>query len=419
MLEMLDKKGTIEVKYTLKDKLKAIGPGAMITASFIGPGTVTTATRSGAGYGFALLWTVIFSIIATIILQEMAARLGIITQSGLGEAIVRQFDNDTMKKLSILLVGGSITLGCASYISGDLSGTALGLSTMIGIESRMMGPLMGLIVFILVYKGSPKLLEKVLTALVAVMAAVFVTTMFVAKPDVMEILSGFTPRIPDKSLIYVIAMIGTTVVPYNFFIHAASAGQNWSSPNELELSKWDTYVSITVGGIITAAIVITSATLMRGIEIKSAADMAIQLEPLLGSWAKMFMSIGLFAAGLSSAIASPLGASYTLAGLLGWKYDNSDRRFRTVNITIVVIGSIISGFGLNPLTIILIAQALNGIVLPVVAIYLVYITSSKRQLGEYKNTALQKWAGVFISSVTVILGLTSLIDAIKSFVKLF
>lgn len=416
---MLEKKMMSKPKYTLKDKIKAIGPGAMITASFIGPGTVTTATRAGAGYGYALLWTVIFSIVATILLQEMSARLGIITQNGLGEAIVKQFDNPTLKKLSILLVGGSITLGCASYISGDLSGTALGLSTMIGIETRMMGPLMGLIVFFLVYKGSPKLLEKVLTALVAVMAIVFVTTMFVAKPGVGEILSGCIPRIPDKSLIYIIAMIGTTVVPYNFFIHAASAGQNWSSPDELELSKWDTNVSITVGGIITASILITSATLMRGMEVKPAADMAIQLEPLLGSWAKMFMSIGLFAAGLSSAIASPLGASYTLAGLLGWKYDNSDKRFRTVNMTIVIIGAIVSGLGLNPLTIILIAQALNGIVLPVVAIYLVYITSSQRQLGEYKNTTMQKWVGVFVASITVILGTTSLIDAIKSFEQIF
>lgn len=158
---------------------------------------------------------------------------------------------------------------------------------------------------------------------------------------------------------------------------------------------------------------------MRGMEVKPAADMAIQLEPLLGSWAKMFMSIGLFAAGLSSAIASPLGASYTLAGLLGWKYDNSDKRFRTVNMTIVIIGAIVSGLGLNPLTIILIAQALNGIVLPVVAIYLVYITSSQRQLGEYKNTTMQKWVGVFVASITVILGTTSLIDAIKSFEQIF
>lgn len=407
-------------KYTWKDKLKAIGPGAMITASFIGPGTVTTATRTGAGFGYALLWTVLFSVIATIILQEMAARLGIITQNGLGEAIVKQFDdNPTLRKLSVLLVGGSITLGCVSYISGDLSGTGLGLATMIGVESRFMGPLIGIIVFALVFKGSPKFLERFLTGLVVVMAVVFVTTMFVAKPNLADIFSGFIPTIPKNSLIYIISMIGTTVVPYNFFIHATSARQNFKTPEELELSKWDTYVSISVGGLITAAILVTSATLMRGVTVKSAADMAIQLEPLLGSWSRMFMSIGLFAAGLSSAIATPLGASYTLAGLLGWKYDNSDKRFKYVNLSVVAIGAIVSGLGLNPLTIILIAQALNGIILPVVAIYLVYITSSKRQLGEYRNTTVSKWLGVVVALVTVVLGGSSLIDAIKSFIQMF
>lgn len=409
----------IKAKYTWKDKLKAIGPGAMITASFIGPGTVTTATRAGAEFGFVLLWTVIFSVIATIILQEMSARLGIVTRNGLGEAIVKQFDNPMLKKLSILLVGGSIFLGCASYISGDLSGTALGLSTMLGVESRFMGPLMGLIVFFLVYKGSPKFLEKFLTALVVVMAVVFVTTMFVAKPAVGEMFSGFLPRIPKGSLIYVISMIGTTVVPYNFFLHATSARQNFKSPDELELSKWDTYVSISVGGLITAAIVITSATLMRGVTVKSAADMAIQLEPLLGSWAKLFMSTGLFAAGLSSAIATPLGATYTLAGLLGWKYDNSDKRFKFTNLLIVAIGALVSGLGLNPLTIILVAQALNGIILPVIAIYLVYVTSSKKQLGEYKNSSLQIYLGSAVALVTVVLGTSSLLDALKSFAQMF
>ena len=408
----------VKPNYTWKDKLKAIGPGAMVTASFIGPGTVTTCTRAGASFGYALLWTVLFSVIATILLQEMSAKLGIVTQNGLGEAIAKQFENPTFRKLSILLVGGSITLGCASYISGDLSGTALGVSTMIGLPTKTIGPIIGLIVFALVYIGSPKLLEKLLTGLVIVMAVVFVTTMFVAKPDMGKVFGGFIPTVPKGSLIYIISLIGTTVVPYNFFLHATSARLNWSHPDELELSKWDTYVSISVGGLITAAILITSATLMSGVTVKSAADMAIQLEPLLGSWSKLFMSIGLFAAGFSSAVATPLGASYTLAGLLGWKYDNSDKRFRNVNLIIVAIGTIVSGLGLNPLTIILVAQALNGIILPIVVIYLVYITSSEKQVGQYKNTTLQKWLGAAVALVTVVLGGSSLLDALKSFASM-
>lgn len=397
----------------------AIGPGAMITASFIGPGTVTTCTRTGASYGYALLWTVVFSIIATIVLQEMSARLGVVSRLGLGEAIAKQFKNPKLSAFSIALVGISITLGCAAYISGDLSGSAMGISTILGVESRLIGPIIGCIVLFIVYKGSFKILERLLTSLVVVMAIVFITTMFVAKPDLGEVMKGLVPTIPKGGLMMVISLIGTTIVPYNFFIHSSSAKENWPSEDMLELSKWDTIISIGVGGLITAAILITSGTLMRGITVTSAADLSIQLEPLLGSWAKIFLSIGLFAAGLSSAIATPLGASYTLAGLLGWKYSHEDKRFRNVNIAIVLVGIIVSGTGFSPLTIILVAQALNGIILPIVVIYLVIVTCNKKLLGEHTNGPIGIILGVAIGIITIILGASALISAIQSIIAMF
>ncbi|MDP0489348.1 MAG: Nramp family divalent metal transporter [Fusobacterium sp. JB021] len=405
-------------KYTWKDKVKAIGPGAVITASFIGPGTITVCTKAGAGFGYALLWTVIFATISTIVLQEMAARLGIITQEGLGEAVVKTFDNPILKKLSMVLVGFSIVSGCVAYIAGDLAGTALGLTTMIGGKSNVVAPLMGLIILALVYKGSFKVLEKLLTVLVGLMAVIFVTTMIVAKPDLSNIFTGFMPTIPHKSLFTVIAIIGTTIVPYNFFIHAASAKNTWKNADELELSKWDIYFSISMGGLITAAIIITSATLMRGMSIQSAADLSVQLEPLLGKYAKYFLSIGLFSAGLSSAIATPLGASYTLAGFLGWEYNNSDKRFKTTNVLIVLFGIIGSATGFNPITLILVSQALNGITLPIIVIYLVYATSRKNILGDYTNNTFQKAIGWTIAAISFVLGGTSLLSAIKSAIAL-
>jgi len=135
---------------------------------------------------------------------------------------------------------------------------------------------------------------------------------------------------------------------------------------------------------------------------------------LLGSWAKVFLSIGLFAAGLSSAIATPLGASYTLAGLLGWEYGHHDKRFRNVNIAIVIIGIIVSGTGFSPLTIILMAQALNGIILPIVVIYLVIVTCNKKLLGEHTNGPIAVILGIAIGIITIILGGSALISAVQS-----
>src|SRR5690606_30362030 len=177
-------------KRTWKDRLKVIGPGAIVTASFIGPGTVTTATRAGASFGFALLWAILFSIIATIILQEMTARLGIISRKGLGDAVREQFVNPILKYGSMWLVIIAISIGCAAYMAGDLLGTSLGISTLTGISPNILGPIVGVILLILGLSGSYKLIEKLMIVLIVTMCLTFITTMFMTKPDLGELFQG-------------------------------------------------------------------------------------------------------------------------------------------------------------------------------------------------------------------------------------
>jgi Mn2+/Fe2+ NRAMP family transporter len=167
---------------------------------------------------------------------------------------------------------------------------------------------------------------------------------------------------------------------------------------------------MTIGGIITGAVMITAAATMRGLDVKSAADMAIQLQPLLGSLAKPFLSIGLVAAGVSSAVITPLGVSIVLAGLFGWKMDRSDKRFFWTNTLVLIFGIIVAATGFNPLTIIMMAQAINGAFLPVIVIALVYITSRKRVLGEHRNGPIQIALGVAISMITLVIGASSIIS---------
>src|SRR5665647_1310274 len=254
----------LQTKYTLKDKLKAMGPGIIIVGSFLGPGTVTTATRTGASFGYALLWTVLFSIVATIALQEMSARLGIITQKGLAEHIVEIVEEKPfLKNLSIWFVGGAITLGGIAYMSGDLLGTSLGISNLTGIPTNFVAPAIGIIILILINLGTIKWLEKILGVLVVTMMSVFVITMVIVKPDMAALAKGLIPTVPKGALMNCVALIGTTIVPYNLFSHCTNAKNKWNKPEDLVLSRWDTYVSITVGGIITAAVMITAATVMR------------------------------------------------------------------------------------------------------------------------------------------------------------
>lgn len=404
-------------KKSFKEKLKVIGPGAIVTASFIGPGTVTTATRAGASFGYAILWAVVFSIITTIILQLMVSRLGIITQEGLGEAIREQFSNPIIKFCAIWLVVISIGVGCAAYISGDLLGTSLGISTLTGMSENVIAPIVGVIILFFGLSGSYKLIERMMVFLIVIMGITFVTTMFVAQPDWGSVFKGaFVPTMPSGSIIMIIAVIGTTVVPYNFFIHASTAHEKWKDPSHIKEARWDTIISISVGGFITAAILITSATMIKGIDVKSAAELSLQLEPVLGSWAKGFIAIGLFAAGLSSATASPLGAAVTMASVFKWKDGIKDKRFKMVFASIIVIGIITSALGFEPMDVLLFAQALNGILLPVISILLLIVMNNKRRLGKYVNTLKVNIIGGIVALICTGLGLYSLIDAIKAFI---
>lgn len=398
--------------------LRSLGPGMIITASFIGPGTVTTMTQGGAGFGYSLLWAVVFSIIATIVLQEMIIRLSLVTREGLGEAIQDLFSNKIGKLIIVWFTLIAVNIGCAAYISGDLIGTSLGASYLLNLPENWVAPVIGVIILLIGLFGNYKFLEKVMLVLMVIMGAIFITTMIVIKPDVMGILKGaFIPTIPDGSILTVIALIGTTVVPYNFFIHSTAVHERFNGVKELKFARWDTIISITVGGVISAAILISAATLIKGEEVSSVIQLAGPLEPVLGDAAPIVISVGLFAAGLSSAIASPTGAAATISSLLGWKGGMQSKKYKLVFVVIIIIGIITSALGFEPLQVLLIAQALNGMILPIIAILIFIIINKKNLMGRFVNTLWLNIIGGLVVLTVSFLGIYSFIDAITSFIS--
>ena len=395
------------------EKLKNIGPGALVAAGFIGPGTVTTCTVSGASFGYTLLWAMLFSTIATIIFQEMAARLGIVTQKGLGENIREQIKSPVLKTIAIIIVICAIFIGNIAYETGNLVGGSLGVSTVFpSISTKIWAPLLGILAFILLWSGSYKAIEKVLIALVLLMSLVFISTAIVASPDWGAILKGlFTPKVPKGSWLSVVGLIGTTVVPYNLFLHASSAAERWNHPEDVKSARLDTALSIGLGGMISMSIIIAAAASFYGTDatITSGADMAVQLEPLLGSWAKYFLGIGLFAAGFTSAITAPLSAAFATTGVLGFKRDLTSTKFRIVWCIVLAFGIVLGALGMSsPVTIIMFAQAANAIILPIMAIFLT-VTLNHDTLGEYKNKALNNLLAAIVILVTLIISYRSIL----------
>jgi manganese transport protein len=408
------------IKRLIDMNLPKIGPAFLVTAAFIGPGTVITASLAGANYGFSLLWALLFAVVATIILQEMAARLGIVTQQGLGENIRNAFEHPVLKAISILLVVSAIVIGNGAYQSGNISGASLGLASLIelesilGLASTVLWPfLIGAIAFLLLWTGSYKVIEKALVVLVALMSLAFLLTLLIAQPDFSQLVSGlFSPSIPSGASLTVIALIGTTVVPYNLFLHSASASQKWQSPKQLPDARKDLFLAIPLGGLISIAIVSTAATAFFGesVTLNSVADLAPALQPIAGDMAKILMASGLFAAGISSAVTAPLAAAYALSGILGLNKQLDSNQFKSIWASIIIIGVFVSSIGYRPIEIIWFAQVANGILLPVVTVFLLWLMNTER-LKNHRNNWLQNMLGLAVLLVTLILSGRSLMSA--------
>ena len=398
-------------------RIKQIGPGAMVAAAFIGPGTITTATLAGASYGYSLLWAVAFSTLATVVLQEMAARLGVVGQMGVGSALRKKASSPLLKGLIVVLVLGAILIGNAAYEAGNLSGAVLGLNTFIG-TSYVVNPilvLVAVIAFILLFSGKYALIERFLVGLVACMGIVFLITAILVQPNLLSIGKGlFQCKVPENALVFVIGLVGTTVVPYNLFLHAASSAKRWPNTSDLPTARWDTVLSVAFGGIITMCILIAaSATFQEGQDIQNASDLAIQLQPLLGKWAGPFMAIGFFAAGLSSSITAPLAAAFATTEILNWNGDMKSSRFRMTWMLVLLSGILFSSLGYRPTAVILFAQVTNGILLPVIAIFLLWVVNDKSILGEHINSRISNGLGILVVAITLAIGLKGVLTALQ------
>jgi NRAMP (natural resistance-associated macrophage protein)-like metal ion transporter len=392
-------------------RLKAVGPGAMVAAAFIGPGTVTTASVTGARFGYALLWTIAFSVVATIVLQEMSARLGLVTHEGLGEALRERFDSTGAQYVAVALVVSAIGIGTAAYETGNIIGGASGLAVITGVSENVWGPLMGICAGALLWTGRYKLIEKALVSLIGIMALSFVLDAILIGPDVGALAAGFVPSVPDGSAFLITGLVGTTVVGYNLFLHASSVQERWSGPEDLAESRTDTILSIIVGGAITCAVLVTAAAAFPvGTEIENVGTMAEQIEPLVGTHAKVLFSIGLFAAGFTSATTAPLAGAYATAGALGWDTDLKSTRFRAVWGSILLVGVVFSAMGYSPVQAIVFAQVANGVLLPIVAIFLIYVMNDGDILGKYTNSTVQNALGAVVTLVATWLGIRTLLS---------
>ena len=388
----------------------SLGPAALVTAAFIGPGTLTLCIMAGVTHGFSLLWVMMASIGITIYIQNTAARIAWTSRKGLAKSSLELVTHPLAKWGLAGLLIASIAGGNAAYEAGNLSGAILGIQGMVGDSLFLyqgfdtLPLLFGAVVSLLLWKGSFTFLKKSLTAVVVLMSLSFLFTAIMTQPSISLIFKGlFTPSFKEDELLTIVGLLGTTVVPYNLFLHAAMVAQSPNIPfNQL---KKDTFIAVGLGGVISLCIII-SATALKGAPLANAPDLGQALAPLYGTVAPFLMSLGFFAAGLTSALTAPIAAAYVIAECLSVSLESKVFKFSA--LLVLGVGVLFSSWGVVPLSIIRFAQIANGILLPVIGGLLLFMVNNNRLMQGRTPNRWQNSIFCFIELFFIFLGVKSL-----------
>ena len=392
-----------------------LGPGAIVAAAFIGPGTIATAAAAGASSGITLLWAILLSVAATLVLQELSVRSALATNRDLATLIRLLAERRWWSGALAVLVVCAIGVGNAAYQSGNLSGAGLGLSAVLPIPFGFAVIASSLVSASLILLDRYRILERVLVILVVLMACLFIGLALFCMP---ELIAMYQPIIlasdASNTLTLVLALIGTTVVPYNLFLHATAARRRWVGvplAQAIQEARTEATLAIALGGIMTIAVMVVATVVLKGDSegpilerLMTAIDHRI---PGVGTWV---VGGGLFAAGLTSAIAAPMAAGWTVCGVMGWSTDAQSGSFKVVALSVLGAGLTFALLIPRPDALIIAAQATNAVLLPLIAGILLVVANSTLIPALYRNRRLHNGVAAGVVLLVFILGLGKVIS---------
>ena len=396
------------VKYRLIAFLSILGPGFITANVDNDPGGILTYSQAGAKYGYTLLWTLIPTTIALIVVQEMAARMGAVTGKGLSDLIREEFGlRATFITMAILAVADF------GNIASEFAGVASGMGVF-HVAKYLSVPVGAALVWTVIVKGRYKPVERMLI-LFSLIYFTYPVSAFLAKPDwKLAIHDTLIPQFhgDQQYLLMIVGLIGTTITPWMQFYLQASIVEKGIDRRHYSLSRWDVILGCVVTDVIAFFIVVAcAATIYKagGGEITDAAQAATALTPFAGRFAGILFAVGLVNASLLAAAILPLATAYNICEGLGFE-SGVERRFSEAPIfywlyTLLIVGG--AGFVLIPrlplLKVILFSQVANGILLPFVLFYMLMLINRKRIMQEYTNNIWQNLVAWSTAIVMVVL----------------
>ena len=400
-------------KKTFMQKLKNMGPAAIITSAFIGPGTITTATLVGVKFQYALLWAVVFSGIALIVMMEMSSRIAIVSQKNVIDAAIALKPESHGWRLFVqIFVGLAVGISCFAFQAGNEIGASAGLQDITGMPQWVSALIIGVIALIAAL-ASNKVLETIMQVFVSVMGVLFLVTAIAVAPNLGKVVTGLVPVIPEGGLMNTMALIGTTLIGMNLILHSITSQGKYTSLDQLPDARFDIRFNIIIGIIITSGTVLYGT----GTSVNGALTFTKSLEPVLGSWARVVGDIGLLAAGLSSAIAVGFTFKTIFSALFHWEGGSSCTKAKLLAIVVIVFGTVLAMVNTTPAAIIVAAQAISGFILPFIAILLLVIANSKKLLGSNTNSVIRNVLGGIAAAATLALAVRALYNLITTLAK--
>lgn len=399
---------------TLLSLITDMGPGFLVTIGFIDPGNIATNVVAGAAFGYRLLWVVPLGTLILILFQEMAARLGVSQRLCLSEAVCPM-----VGPVWSVPLGGLALIGSAATVLAELLGAAVGLNLLFGLPLLMGGLLTAVVIAAVIWSQEYHHVEDLIVAMVGLIGLSYLVEIFIARPAWGEVAHYLVvPHLEHASAYAAISVLGAIVMPSNLYLHSAIVqSRNWSG-DRMRHEFFDTTVSMLVGGVINAAIIIVAAAVFyrNGLPVNGLEDAARTLEPIAGSLARTVFALALILAGLASGITGAMAGSYAAGGFFPWRrrrvggrpgvagepgWHHASGPFRVGFL--VVLGLAAAGLVVtrNPLSTMVLSQALLGVMLPFTIIPLLILTSRPAMMGKWVNPPVVKVLGWAIAAVVI------------------
>ncbi len=394
--------------YNAKEILKYIGPGLLVTVGFIDPGNWASNLTAGSDYGYTLLWMVTLSTIMLIILQHNVAHLGIATGDCLAEAASKHLKPAVSRVLLSTAVLASVSTALAEILGG-----AIALELLFGLPIRIGSVLLLILILWLLFTNSYKRLEKFIIGFVSIIGFSFIYELSIVQVDWGQAAAGWvTPSIPQGSMPIIMAVLGAVVMPHNLFLHSEIIqSREWNKEDPAVIKKQlkyefaDTLFSMIIGWCINSAmIILAAATFFNSHTAVTELEQAQKLlEPMLGTGAAIVFGIALLFSGISSTTTAGMAGGSIVAGFFKQPYDIRQKHTK-YGVAAILAAAVIAIFLIpDPFQGLIYSQMFLSIQLPFTVFLQIYLTSSKKVMGEYRNSVAHQAVLVVIAALVTVL----------------